>query len=100
MSGKAKDASIIATRALAKTGAASRVAVEKANAAMESLPAIRGQDGRSLRRTGRDMFFGTNITPELKQWLKIESARIGEPIGRLFELMRGAYEREEESKKK
>ena len=83
--------------ALKKLAAQARpegIQVQQVNARLEELPGVRGQDGRTMRRTGRDVQFNTNIAPDLRHWLKLESARIQKPIGRLLELMRESYERE------
>jgi hypothetical protein len=65
--------------------------------ATEALAPTRGVDGRNLRRTGRDIQFGTHITPDLHSWLKITSAKKGIPIGALLEEMQRVYEEHEKS---
>lgn len=51
-----------------------------------------GMDGRSKRATGRTEQFATRITPELKKWLKIESATSGMSQAELLERMQESYE--------
>jgi hypothetical protein len=66
---------------------------------VQAMPAARGVDGRNLRRTGRDIQFGTHITPDLHSWLKITSAKKGIPIGALLEEMQRVYEEHEKGHK-
>jgi hypothetical protein len=71
----------------------------KAVAEIEKLPPVRGMDGRTLRRTGRDVFFGTNIRPALKDWLKAEAVRKKMPIGALLDQMQIDYQEAEKKRK-
>jgi hypothetical protein len=49
-------------------------------------------DGRTMRRTGRDVNFATIVTPDFKQWIAREKAETGKPFGQLLDEMRAAYE--------
>jgi hypothetical protein len=55
--------------------------------------AVRGEDGRISRRTGRDVQFATIVTPEFKDWIKTEAKRRGKRMCVLLEDMRTAYEK-------
>lgn len=59
---------------------------------LKGYSAGRAEDGRTARRTGRDAHFSTIVTPDFKRWLKIESARLGKPMGAVLDDMREAYE--------
>ena len=72
--------------------------VQQGIAEMEKQPAVRGVDGRTLRRTGRDVYFGTNIRPDLRDWLKMEAVRKKIPIGALLDQMQLDYQEAEKKR--
>jgi hypothetical protein len=50
---------------------------DNAKRALNKYGAVRGEDGRVMRSTGRDVQFATIVTPELKDWIKTEAKRRG-----------------------
>jgi len=61
--------------------------------------ALRGEDGRINRSTGRNVQFATIVTPALKAWIKSEAKRRGKRMCVLLEDMRAAYEKVHGSRK-
>ena len=72
--------------------------VQQGIAEIEKQPPVRGVDGRTLRRTGRDVYFGTNIRPALRDWLKMEAVRKKMPIGKLLDQMQEDYQEAEKKR--
>ncbi len=72
--------------------------VHQGIAEIEKQPPVRGVDGRTLRRTGRDVYFGTNIRPALRDWLKMEAVRKKMPIGQLLDQMQEDYQEAEKKR--
>lgn len=66
---------------------------DSAKRALNKYGAVRGEDGRVMRSTGRDVQFATIVTPEFKDWIKSESKRRGKRMCVLLEDMRAAYEK-------
>jgi len=66
---------------------------DNAKRALNRYGAARGEDGRVMRSTGRDVQFATIVTPELKDWIKTEAKRRGKRMCVLLEDMRAAYEK-------
>ena len=66
---------------------------DNATRALNSYGVARGDDGRIMRSTGRDVQFATIVTPELKDWIKAEAKRRGKRMCVLLEDMRAAYEK-------
>lgn len=66
---------------------------DNAKRALNKYGAVRGEDGRVMRSTGRDVQFATIVTPEFKDWIKTEAKRRGKRMCVLLEDMRVAYER-------
>jgi hypothetical protein len=54
--------------------------------------AVRDEDGRVMRKTGRTVQFATIVTPDFKDWIKGESKRRSKRMCVLLEDMRLAYE--------
>jgi hypothetical protein len=66
---------------------------DNAKRALNRYGAVRGEDGRISRSTGRDVQFATIVTPEFKDWIKTEAKRRGKRMCVLLEDMRSAYEK-------
>lgn len=66
---------------------------DNAKRALHKYGALRGEDGRISRSTGRDVQFATIVTPEFKDWIKTEARRRGKRMCVLLEDMRAAYEK-------
>ena len=66
---------------------------DNAKRALNRYGAARGEDGRVMRSTGRDIQFATIVTPEFKDWMKTEAKRRGKRMCVLLEDMRAAYEK-------
>jgi len=66
---------------------------DNAKRALNRYGAARGDDGRVMRSTGRDIQFATIVTPEFKDWIKTEAKRRGKRMCVLLEDMRAAYEK-------
>jgi hypothetical protein len=66
---------------------------DNAKRALNRYGAVRGEDGRISRSTGRDVQFATIVTPEFKDWIKTEAKRRGKRMCVLLEDMRAAYEK-------
>lgn len=66
---------------------------QSARRALRSYGPTRGEDGVIKRKTGRDVQFGTIVTPEFKAWIKAESKRRSKRMCVLLEDMRAAYEK-------
>jgi hypothetical protein len=66
---------------------------DNAKRALNRYGAVRGEDGRISRSTGRDVQFATIVTPEFKDWIKAEAKRRGKRMCVLLEDMRAAYEK-------
>ena len=64
---------------------------ESAKRALNRYGAIRDDEGRISRRTGRDVQFATIVTPDFKAWMKAEAKRRGKKQCVLLEDMRAAY---------
>ena len=52
--------------------------------------AVRAEDGRSARRTGRTVQFATVVSPEFKKWLKVKAAQCGKSQAALLDDMKAA----------
>ena len=55
--------------------------------------AVRAEDGRSARRTGRTVQFATVVSPEFKKWLKVKAAVCGKCTGRVARRHEGCLHR-------
>jgi hypothetical protein len=66
---------------------------DNAKRALNRYGVARGEDGRVMRSTGRDVQFATIVTPEFKDWIKTEAKRRGKRMCVLLEDMRAAYEK-------
>jgi len=53
--------------------------------------AVRAEDGRSARRTGRDKQFATVVTEEFRRWMKVTAAKLGKTQAALLDDMKAAY---------
>jgi hypothetical protein len=53
--------------------------------------AMRAADGRTARRTGRTVQFGTVVSPDFKLWVKTEAATRGMSMAALLDDMKAAY---------
>ena len=53
--------------------------------------AVRAADGRTARRTGRTVQFGTLVSPEFKRWVKMQAATRGKSQAALLDDMKAAY---------
>jgi hypothetical protein len=51
----------------------------------------KGTDGRTLRRSGRVVQFGTVVSPEFKRWMKTKAALKDKSMAALLDDMRAAY---------
>jgi len=60
---------------------------------LNSYGALRDEHGRVSRKTGRDVQFATIVTPDFKNWIKVEAKRRGKRMCVLLEDMRAAYEK-------
>jgi hypothetical protein len=50
-------------------------------------------DGRTLRRTGRTTQLNTVVSPDFKNWLRMEAAQGGKSMAAVLDDMRVAYMR-------
>ena len=66
---------------------------DSAQRALNNYGAARASDGRIARSTGRDVQFATIVTPEFKEWMKVEAKRRGKRMCVLLEDMQAAYEK-------
>jgi hypothetical protein len=64
---------------------------DNAKGVLNRYHAARGEDGRIMRRTGRNVQFATIVTPVFKDWIKTEAKRRGKRMCVLLEDMRDAY---------
>lgn len=64
---------------------------ESAKRALNRYGAVRDENGRVSRRTGRNEQFATIVTPDFKEWMKKEAKRRGKKQCVLLEDMRAAY---------
>ena len=55
--------------------------------------AVRAEDGRSARRTGRTVQFATVVSPEFKKWLKVKAANVRQKPGRVARRYEGRLHR-------
>ncbi|MBJ7532793.1 hypothetical protein JDN40_01490 [Rhodomicrobium vannielii ATCC 17100] len=53
--------------------------------------AVRAADGRTARKTGRNVQFATVVTSEFKRWLKTEAASKSKTMAALLDDMKAAY---------
>jgi hypothetical protein len=53
--------------------------------------AARAIDGRSARRTGRNVQFATVVSEEFKRWMKVQAAARGKSQAALLDDMKAAY---------
>ena len=66
---------------------------DNAKRALNTYGGVRREDGRISRSTGRDVQFATIVTPEFKDWIKLEAKKRGKRMCVLLEDMRAAYEK-------
>ena len=53
--------------------------------------AVRAVDGRTARRTGRNVQFATVVTEEFRRWMKMQAAARGKSQAALLDDMKAAY---------
>jgi hypothetical protein len=53
--------------------------------------AVRAADGRTARKTGRNVQFATVVTEEFKRWMKVKAAELGKSQAALLDDMKAAY---------
>jgi len=56
-----------------------------------SYGAVRAADGRTARRTGRTVQFGTLVSPQFKLWMKTQAKALGKTQAALLDDMRATY---------
>jgi hypothetical protein len=60
-------------------------------AGLTGFGAVRTDDGRTARRTGRNVQFATVVTEEFRRWMKMQAAARGKSQAALLDDMKAAY---------
>ena len=64
---------------------------EDARSNISGYGTARAEDGRTARRTGRNVQFATVVTEEFKRWIKVTAAKVGKSQAALLDDMKAAY---------